>query len=203
MNIINNPIKSDNFFKEEIKKTQIYLHHTVSSNAKGSISWWDQDGKPIATAYVIDKDGTIYQTFDPKYWSFHLGLKYGPSRGFADKKSIGIEIVNEGGLKKISDKNFMWNDGKSKYVGKVITLEKPWRGYQYFAAYTDQQVNAVAELLKYLIPKFNIEKKVLESYDFNTNYALNYKGILSHCNVREDKSDISPAFPLLSLQNLL
>lgn len=198
MNIKHIDIKSDNYFTTIHPKSQIYLHHTVSSTAKSVISWWDQDGNSVATAFVIDKDGTIIQTFDPKYWSFHLGLSYGPSKGFADKKSIGIEIVNEGGLVK-KDEVFYWNGGKSKYSGKVTTLEKSWRGFNYFANYTDEQFKSVVELIDYLTKLFNIPRKLLGNLEYNKSNALDFIGILAHCNVRSDKSDISPAFPLNKL----
>jgi N-acetyl-anhydromuramyl-L-alanine amidase AmpD len=43
------------------QKNHIVLHHTVSSDEKGVYEWWCNDGKKVATAYVVDKDGTIYE----------------------------------------------------------------------------------------------------------------------------------------------
>ena len=202
MKIIKKYIDEDNYWKKEYKKTQIYLHHTVSSTADSTINWWNEDNRPISTAYVVDKDGVIYNTFNPKYWSFHLGLKYGPSKGFADKKSIGIEIVNEGGLVKKSD-NMYWFDGKAKYNGKFIKLNKPWRGYYYFAKYSLAQFHSVVILLKYLTNAFNIKNNLITDFKYDRELAETYEGILSHCNVRSDKSDVSPAFSLNLLKTKL
>jgi hypothetical protein len=30
----------------------------------------------VATAYVIDRDGTVFELFDPAAWAFHLGLPW-------------------------------------------------------------------------------------------------------------------------------
>ena len=54
-----------------------------------------RNGNPnrIATAYIVERDGTIFEVFDPRHWAFHLGLK--GSQGQVDRRSIGIEIASE------------------------------------------------------------------------------------------------------------
>ena len=49
------------------------------------------DPARIATAYLVDTDGAIYEVFDPAFWAFHLGLQ--GTKGKHDKRSIGIEIA--------------------------------------------------------------------------------------------------------------
>jgi N-acetyl-anhydromuramyl-L-alanine amidase AmpD len=179
------------------QKNHIVLHHTVSSGEKGVYEWWCNDGKKVATAYVVDKDGTIYEYFDPKYWSYHLGGKAAKCHNI---NSIGIEIANEGALIK-SDDNYYWFSRKNKYKGKVFEYE--WRGIKYWAEYTTEQFEAVTQLINYLCNKFNIPKTVYEKYDFNFDLLKNFRGIISHCNVRKDKTDISPAFNLALLKQLI
>ena len=157
------------------------------------MNWWRQDGVRVATAYVIDKDGTIYETFDPKGWSFHLGLK--GTNGAIDKKSIGIEIVNEGFLTK-KNNEFFWYDGKAKYRGPVFELSTEWREQKYFAAYTEAQVHSAAIVTKILCYNLEIPFNFIGHLNYDKNLATSFTGILTHCNVRSDKTDVSPAFPM-------
>lgn len=203
MNIIKKYLPDKEYSKTEYdingltEKRLIVLHHTVSKSEKGVYEWWCNDGKKVATAYVVDKDGSIYEYFDPKYWSYHLGGKANKNNNIY---SIGVEIANEGALTKVGDEYF-WFNGKNKYFGDVY--EQEWRGIKYWAAYPLKQVLAVCELVNYLCQKFNIPKQVYNKYDFNFNLLDNYKGIISHCNVRQDKTDISVAFNLNFLQEYL
>ena len=209
MNIIKYPMKEVEYVKEECSKSQIVLHHTVSANGKNTADYFSADkGKSrIAVPYVIDKDGNIYELFEPQYWAYHLGLPHVDNVLYC-KKSIGIEITNEGPLVKREGSYYWWIDpktsprGKNKFNGTAVDLGKPWRGCQYFAGYTDAQVKATAELTKYLCEKFNIPKEFDGSFDFNTTY-MSKAGIISHCNVREDKTDISPAFDVNKFKDLL
>ena len=179
------------------QKNHIVLHHTVSAGEKGVYEWWCSDGKKVATAYVIDKDGTIYEYFDPKYWSYHLG---GKAAKIHNINSIGIEIANEGALIK-QENGFYWFNGKNKYKGEVY--EKEYRGIKYWATYNNKQITAVAELIIYLCNKFNIPKTVYDKLDFNYELLNNFRGIIYHCNVRQDKTDISPAFNLAYLKQMI
>lgn len=179
------------------QKNHIVLHHTVSKSEKGVYEWWCNDGKKVATAYVVDKDGKIYEYFDPKYWSYHLGGKAAKCHNI---NSIGIEIANEGALT-FKDDNYFWFNGKNKYLGNVFEYE--WRGVKYWAEYSKEQFNSVVELIIYLCDKFNIPKVVYDKLDFNFDLLDNFRGIISHCNVRNDKTDISPAFNLQHLKQLI
>jgi hypothetical protein len=70
------------YFAEPQAKTGIALRHTVCDKARTTLMLWQRDrtagGKPrrVATAYVIDRDGTIFQAFDPACWAFQFGLNW-------------------------------------------------------------------------------------------------------------------------------
>jgi N-acetyl-anhydromuramyl-L-alanine amidase AmpD len=44
----------------------------------------------------VERDGTIFEVFDPRFWAFHLGLA--GTGGSAERRSIGIEMASEGRL---------------------------------------------------------------------------------------------------------
>jgi N-acetyl-anhydromuramyl-L-alanine amidase AmpD len=200
LNIIKQLITDNEYYRDECKKTQIVLHHRVSSKGYGKNvreTFTSDKGKSkVAVPYVIDADGTIYELFAPKYWAYHLGIKDVGNASLC-KKSIAIELVNEGQIEFKNGKN-MWTFGE--YKGKVVDYK--WRGFEHWADYPDTQMNALVELVNKLCKEFNIPKSVFMSYDFDLK-AQNHNGIISHCNVRKDKTDISPAFSLAEFQKKL
>jgi len=70
------------FFPERQRKTGIAIHHTVCGSARTTVNIWRKDkasdGGPsrVATAYVIDWDGTIFEAFDPAAWAWQFGLAW-------------------------------------------------------------------------------------------------------------------------------
>ncbi|NQU86103.1 MAG: N-acetylmuramoyl-L-alanine amidase [Mariniphaga sp.] len=145
----------------------------------------------------MDKDGTIIEAFDPKYWAYNTGTgkKY-------DKHSIGIELINEGKLVKV-DKNYKWFSGKYTYKGTPYILENlDWRGEKYFATYSDAQIKATEELVKYLCKQFNIATDIAP-FDHYSDLYKDWEGIITHANVKISKTDLSPAYPLYQLKEYL
>ena len=65
---------------------------------EGTVEHWQNTTSRTATAYIVEKNGTIYEVFDPKYCVYHIGP--GSSATPDEQRSIGIEIVCEGELVK-------------------------------------------------------------------------------------------------------
>lgn len=192
------------FIKQPTQKELIVLHHTVSSSGQFVDDWWKKDNgtSRVAVSFIVEKDGTVTQLFDPAYWAYHIGKG---SNDLHNKRSIGIEIVNEGLLTCKVEGNqtkYFWLDGKHEFKGNVFKCQKLWRGSYYFAHYTEEQVQAVAELVKKLCEQLNIPKSILTDFEYMPGYLM-HKGIASHHNLRADKSDVSPAFPLQRLMEMI
>jgi len=194
MKIVPAPLPAGQYFKEVFPKRNIVLHHTVSSTARSALTWWGIDRQRIGTAYVIDKDGTIYEAFQPEYWAHHLGLKTSNNVAL-NRCSIGIELANEGPLR-FDGLGYRWNFSPTTkgvpYKGLGYTFAK-WRGYECWAEYTEQQYQALNELLPMLLDRFKLEPTICPDLEFNARVADKYS-IYAHCNIRRDKSDVSPAF---------
>jgi N-acetyl-anhydromuramyl-L-alanine amidase AmpD len=197
------------YIQEKTVKNQIVLHHTVSGGTSQDVVdyWINQNiktGNRIATHFIIDKDGTINRLFDLEYWAGHIGdcskscKKLGlPNQNYS-KNSIGIELVNFGALTLKKDK--LYNAYGQLYHGNYISFTNPYRWANYFAAYTDNQIQALSELLPYLCDEFNIPKTynhMMFDIDF---HALNkVPGIYSHTSYRMDKSDVYPDSRLIEM----
>ena len=180
------------YFTETPKKDLIVLHHTVGGSAKSTFDYWRTDPEHIGTAYIVERDGTIYEVFSPECWAYHLGLKIGPM-GVADKRSIGIEIASEGPLMERDGKFYAFERmaEQTLFSGAVFDAGgSGFRGYRYFAAYTPRAMAAVCELVDSLLTRFNIPRQTpAEHSTFDLNGLRNYPGMLTHCQLRADKSD--------------
>ena len=196
---ISNKLKlpGDQYFPAGSAKTGICLHHTCGGTAASTIEWWKHDGQMIGTAFIIDRDGTIYQAFDPKAWAFQFGLKWGdPSRINFEKRFIGIEIASEGGLTENKGNLYCFDTISNRTLKKkseAFDYGKPYRGYRYFDKYKKEQIDSVVELVDNLCSKLSIERKIPSAYmDYYGEKLKDFKGIIGHVNVREDKSDPAP-----------
>ena len=186
-------------YKDEVtKKNLIVLHHTTGASARSTFRWWLTDPKPIGTAYIVARDGTIHEVFPPDRWAYHLG--YGRRRD--EKRSIGIELASEGALLERGGELYCFDKltERTRYKGNPYRAVRTWRGYLWFAPYTDDQVMSTIKLVKYLLTKFPIPPTVPRSISARrpTIYRASNRlrtGILSHAHVREDKTDVHPGFP--------
>ena len=184
-------LTEDQYFAEPIVKDLIVLHHTVGATARSTIAHFQNTDSKVATAYVVERDGTIFEIFDPRHWAFHLGIK--GTGGRVDRRSVGIEIASEGQLKKKGGR-FMAFGGKKRFDGKVYDHGEKWRREQYFAAYTPEQTDAVCRLVDHLCALFGIERRTPADRLSFDEALVDYTGVIGHHHVRKDKTDLHPGF---------
>jgi len=192
------------YFAERRPKSGIALHHTVCSSARTTLDIWRRDtagdGTPrrVATAFVIDRDGTVYEAFDPACWAWQFGLRgwSTPDRVAFEQRFVGIEIASEGGLTE--------HDGRLYAYGRVAPVfEKPpaealdcgapWRGYRWFDRYEPAQFTALGRLVDDLCARFAIPRLYPAPPGRCYGAALaRFAGVIGHAMVRADKSDPAP-----------
>lgn len=206
-------IDSFHFKSKPPKKDQIILHFTVGF-AEADLKTLTQEDYEVSTAYVLGRDGAIYRLFSPEQWSFHLGkIRMGSQTEFC-KRSIGIEVSNFGRLK---EENGVLKSGSNVYCSlddteAYIKLKTPYREYQYYATYTEEQYESLILLLRFLVKEYDIKpnflptdaaKEAAGDWDAIPRYAWfrerskaeAFEGICSHVNYRKSgKWDMSPAF---------
>jgi N-acetylmuramoyl-L-alanine amidase len=69
------------------KIDQVVFHYDVDGTSRGCFRSL-QDGRGLSVHFMLDLDGTIYQTLDVKEKAWHATI--------ANSRSIGIEIANRG-----------------------------------------------------------------------------------------------------------
>ena len=197
------------FFAEITRKDLVVLHFTAGRSAKSAFETWRNDPQHIATAFIVDVDGTIHEVFPPSCWAAHLGVK--GTRNLHDRRSIGIEIVNAGPLQPSADDRATLNwwppkaKGAAGFTTKFCGLDETdryvaaeYRGKSHFASFPDAQVDAVAALVRALCGQFSIPLTLPpldRRFDCDVNAFATYRGVCTHANFRLDKWDIGPAFP--------
>lgn len=179
------------YYNTKTVKKSICLHFTVGYIKSDTTALSTKDNH-VSVSYVVDRTGRIYEMFPDTDWSYHLGSGAVGGNGVMSKQSIGIEISNYGPLK-LSGENLVDAYGNtycSVSETKFYTKQN-YRGYDYFASMTDDQINAVVQLLQYLGRKHNIPMNFKpDDAPFNSaSEATSFNGVFYHTNVRKDKFD--------------
>jgi N-acetyl-anhydromuramyl-L-alanine amidase AmpD len=202
-------LSSSEFVPEPTVKDLIVLHFTAGTTARSAFDTWRNDPRRIATSYLVDLDGSIYEVFPPSSWASHLGVS--SPRSIQDRRSIGIEIANVGPLQLSTDDPTVLNwwpkrtSTSPEFTTKFCRLDETekyvaanFRGKSHFASFPDVQVDAVAALVRMLCAQFSIPPSLpplSQRFTCDVNAFSTYTGVSSHANFRQDKWDIGPAFP--------
>src|SRR6476659_10104431 len=155
-------------------KQQILLHYTAGQLVS-DLSALTKNDYHVSVAFVIARDGTIYQLFPSKFWSGSIGAGLGNAgTGNArDKQCIAIELSNYGYLverdgnletvySRMKDAN--GNTGPIDiYCSLTETaayqkLVSPFRGQQYYATFPKEQYQSLIILLRYLTAQYQIPR---------------------------------------------
>ena len=213
-------LTSDQYFREDTSaiKKQIVIHHTAGdASSVNTVHGWQFTPERVGTAFVIsgkaknEKDGDIYQAFGSKYWAYHIAFSKSTNKipkkyhNFnlekqIAKSSIGIEICNWGILVKDNEGNFRNYVNGIVPKEEVLEFEQPFRGYKYYHAYSDAQLESLKKLLVFLCNKYNISKKYNEDmWNISTKALDGENGIWTHISYRTDKTDCPPQPKLIKI----
>lgn len=192
------------FYQQKFDKKRVVLHFTVGHLQGDITSLSDPNRGHVSTAFVLGRDGTVYQLFSSYYWSYHLGRGAIGGNGSNSKTSVGIEVSSYGPLVRKGDNLetvYSKRPGHDVYCSitdkdQYIELDKPYRGYKYYSTFTDEQYESIIVLLRYLTARYDIPRAFVEKDKrFEaTSHGANFSGIITHVNSRADKVDIGPAF---------
>ena len=198
---------SSYYYGKVVKKEKIVLHFTAG-HLQGDLNQLTQKNYHVSVAFVIARDGTIYQLHHSKHWAYHLGPNAIGGNEPQSQKAIGIEISNYGPLiPKEGRMETIYSRPKSKPTiidvycneaeeDKFVKLPSAYRQKTFFATYTDEQYEQLIVLIKYLSTQHDIPIAFLPASERfqTTDTVIDFKGIVSHVNFRKDKTDIGPAF---------
>ncbi len=199
------------------KVDQFVYHYDVAASSKGCFTTL-HDNRGLSVHFMLDLDGTIYQTLDVKERAWHASE--------SNSRSVGIEICNIGAYsareRKTLDTYYRKDEmGRTRYVFPVWAQDsqrtpnfaaRPARdqmvvgnvqGNEYHQYdLTPEQYDSLIKLtaalctvLPRITPDYprdeqgNLITKVLEDQQWE-----NFHGLMGHYHVQENKQDPGPAF---------
>lgn len=177
--------------KGKIIPDTIIIHYTASDDFQATVKWLRNPAAKASAHLVVGRDGAVTQlvAFDERAW--HAGIsEYTFADGSVRKNfnncSVGIEIVNAGGLKKSGEKYFSWYKKEIPENEVLFARHRNQDKPAYWHKYPEVQVRVVEEICIALIAKYQI------------------KYILGHEEIAPGrKIDPGPAFPLDELRGKL
>jgi len=183
------------YWAQLYKKDLIVLHFTAGYTWRSAYNTFLRPGR-VATPYIVDVTGPLFvvQLFDPKFWSYHLGIKKPYSNNWNnDKRSIGIEIVNIGPVWK---KGIHYKDYTGKIWPEGDVVVAPNRDADGGVRFPEEQIYAVCDLINWLCQEFDIPRQVpADKMSMQLPEVGEFKGIATHQHFRKDKYDMGSAFP--------
>lgn len=204
-NIIEIPFDESQYYKATYEKTQIVLHHTVSNgSAKAVADYWASNPDRVGTPIILDKDGQMYQLFSSRFYAGHVGdvskemKKFNLPARSCSKNSVGVELINMGGLVLNSGK-FYDSYGK-EFTGETVHFPNKYRGWEYFAKYPQKQIDALKQLIIFWGDMHKIPIKYNKDIWDVTERALKGEpGLFLHTSFRFDKSDLFPQEEMIAM----
>jgi N-acetylmuramoyl-L-alanine amidase len=188
------------FYNETTPKDRVVVHYTAGY-LKGDIATLTTIGNHVSVPFVIARDGTIYNLWASRYWSYHLGPGAQGGNTQMSKTSVAIELSNIGWLTKVRGNLVTYFAKSDVYCSLTETTYyariPAYREKTYFATFTNEQYESLIKLLRYVTDTFGIPRVFLgatERYDV-LETVDSFRGITSHVNYRRsEKWDIGPAF---------
>jgi len=133
--------------------------------------------------------------YDPKHHSEFIGVDE------IDRHIIPVVLENEGWLVKDSTSGEYLNWIGDIYNEEDGIVETRWRNHEYWSPYTDEQLESLVKLCKYLCERFDIP---LEALAHNTQADVEYYGgVVYKSNYSKYYTDVSPAFNTTEFKNKL
>jgi hypothetical protein len=200
MNIQPYSLKRGQFFPETTAKKYVVWHGTAGrtthtpvsgrpAKATTSIEGWNRNADRVGAPWLVDRDGTIYQTFEDSGWIYHLGLA--GTKGRYDRQSVAIEFANEGPLETDGDRLHAFGKITPHTVYTGPLLAHHWRGFDFFAQLDEAQVDAGLELTLDVCRRHGIDPLFYyPSTTFDFPRCFQVATIVCHSNCRTDKTDL-------------
>lgn len=185
--------KSVRYYKATAKKKRIIiknLHWARDSQVDMLFELLENDVSiNLNDAFLIDFNGNIYRLYQEYYTGDITPFGY-----YYNLSSVSIAVLNEGVVVKKG------NSYISSYTGRinekdVIQLSE-WRGYNYFAKYTDEQIDALCDLILYLLRNNDITFNFTNTFDVIQRIDL--PGVYFYCNFSVSALHPTPALFKLS-----
>lgn len=182
--------------------TQVVVHYDVAVTSANCFRILHEK-RGLSCHFLLDVDGTVYQTLDLKERAWHAAE--------ANDRSIGIEIANIGAYRDPSELATWYDAGGALVLPAWLPRGElgpgpfrparpgPIRGEVHGTAlyqqdYTDAQYEALAKLLAALVIVFPEIRAEAPDTTTVLDDPAGFRGIVGHYHLTRNKVDPGPAF---------
>lgn len=190
-------IEEDSYIKKIHNKKQIVLASSLRKNNYHIVRLMNRlTNKKRWNTFTISRDGTIYQHYNPKYYTnfLKIGMKE------ADMHSISIVLENMGGLLETSEGEYV--NTLNEICEKEFVGKKKFLGQKYWEIYSEVQIKSLVNLCKKLCNDFDIPLKVIEFHHMHEK-IMDFNGIVFRSNFFDNSNDINPFLNIEKLNELI
>jgi len=201
---------------EPILNDYLFFHHTSGWQNPFKVidSWGRDDRGRVATEFVIggqnvkngnaDYDGVVAQAFPDGCQGWHIGAS---GSYYMNRHSVGIEINSFGYLTDLG-KTYT---GVQALESQICELEEEFRSRKKWHRYSDAQLISLKKLIIHIAHRdnINLDEGIIKwigtqgpakAFGFQQDaYDGKVKGLLTHTNVRKDKTDCFPQPELIDM----
>lgn len=199
LNVVDLTTFGGHYYLQVYPKNQIIWHHSAGwDNARGMYDWWRRDKVyHVATSIGITDRGLIFRGYDEQFWAHHIGMQHWLNLS-RNQQSVAVEICNWGSLREKDGKLYSWAGVE---IPKEKTIELNYKGYQYYEAYTEAEIDALKYWTLLNAVRFDIPVTYREEDMWEVSYnAINGKpGIYTHNSFISWKTDVSPQPNLINM----
>ena len=163
--------------REDAPIDMLVLHFTDGPSLEDCVAIFRDPVRRVSCHYIVGLDGAVLQMVRDEDCAWHCGVSAWRGREGCNRRSLGIEIVNWGRLKKENGSYFCWpEDFSTPYDGpSPVPAEGAW-----WAPYPSEQVEQVVLLSRLLVER----------------YRIPLDNIVRHSDIAPDrKIDPGPAYP--------
>jgi hypothetical protein len=201
------------YFPGPVQKDWIFLHHTAGGPNPYQVAdmWARDDRGNVATEYILGGqsvdgknkkyDGEMVQCFPDGGYGWHTGT----GNSLMHRNSVAIEVCCMGQI--VNGKTYVNTTADSS---QIIKLDKPFRGFQYWHNYSEAQLKALENWIKFIAEKYSIDPRVglveyvkakgADGFDvLDVARAEKIPGMYSHTNVLRGKVDMYPHPDLIDM----
>lgn len=173
---------------------QFVIHYDVAGSSRRCFEVLQQ--RNLSVHFMIDTDGTIYQSLDVKERAWHATR--------ANSRSVGVEIAHPGGYpvdqSGVLDEWYRQHDVKPARSGAIIgdIQGQPYRMYDFTAAQYESLIQLTAALCTAL-PRISCDYpresdgRVI-NHVLTESQFLSHHGLIGHYHIQQEKQDPGPAF---------
>lgn len=133
----------------------VVLHYTASQSPGGTRNWLTRgDEYYVSAHFIVERDGDIWQLAPLEDRTFHAGGRTSKlfGRGNVNGRTIGIEMMNVGPLKREAGRFVTWSGKRFRHAGMCAEHSRS----HYWEAYAMPLVESVLELAKGLIHEYPV-----------------------------------------------